>query len=97
MNEMYRQGDVLLVRIDPPNLSQAEPMPEEGGRVVLAHGEATGHAHTIEADYATLYMVDGAAILHLERAATLAHEEQAPIELPSGDYSVVRQRVYSES
>ena len=97
MNEMYRQGDVLLVRIDPPDLTQAEQMPEEGGRVVLAHGEATGHAHAIEADHAALFMLGRETILHLEHAATLGHEEHALIELPSGDYSVVRQRVYSEA
>ena len=97
MKAMFRQGDVLLVLIDPPDFSQAEEMPREDGRIVLAHGEATGHAHAIEADHATLFMLDGDSTLHLEHAATLGHEEHAPIQLPPGDYSVVRQRVYSES
>ena len=44
-----RQGDVLLVELDelPPQL---EPVPREDGRLVLAHGEATGHAHVLEGE-----------------------------------------------
>lgn len=44
----YRQGDVALERIQqfPANL---QPVPLEEGRVVLAHGEVTGHAHTFTA------------------------------------------------
>lgn len=41
-----RQGDVVLVRISkmPDGVS---PIPRENGRVVVAHGEVTGHAHAI--------------------------------------------------
>lgn len=43
---MWRQGDVLIVRIDslPEGLKKRK---REDGRVVLAHGEVTGHAHAI--------------------------------------------------
>lgn len=42
----YRQGDVIIERIDalPKNI---KPVAREGGRVILAHGEVTGHAHAI--------------------------------------------------
>ncbi len=42
----YRQGDVLLERVDslPRKL---QPVAREKGRVILAHGEVTGHAHAI--------------------------------------------------
>ena len=96
MTEMYRQGDVLLIHIEPKDLSKMEKLPREDGRVVLAHGEATGHAHAIEASHAALFRLDEETILQLEHAAILGHEEHAPITLPPGDYSVVRQRVYSE-
>ena len=41
-----RQGDVFLVRVDslPANV---KPMARDNGRVVLAYGEVTGHAHAI--------------------------------------------------
>lgn len=42
-----RQGDVLITRIDtlPPSAKPAKR--DEHGRIVLAHGESSGHAHTI--------------------------------------------------
>jgi hypothetical protein len=44
---MMRQGDVLIVPVSslPAGL---EPVKREKGRVVLAHGEVTGHAHAIK-------------------------------------------------
>jgi len=52
-----RQGDVLLVELDelPPQL---EPVPREDGRLVLAHGEATGHAHVIKGEAQLLADLD---------------------------------------
>ena len=42
----YRQGDVLLIQV--PSLPKgAVEIPLEKGRIVLAHGEVTGHAHAI--------------------------------------------------
>jgi hypothetical protein len=51
---MYRQGDVLIVPIEklPADL---EPVAREGRSIVLARGEATGHAHVITDERATLF------------------------------------------
>src|SRR5258708_33558053 len=51
---MYRQGDVLIVPVEsiPEKL---DPIDRENGRVVLAHGEVTGHAHAIKAEGAALF------------------------------------------
>lgn len=100
-----RQGDVLVQRIDclPSNL---KPIPREGGRVVLAHGEVTFHAHAIHDNHATHFSslsesasAPGlAAVTYLEvneAMAALTHEEHATIQLPPGNYRVVRQREYS--
>jgi hypothetical protein len=96
---MYRQGDILLIPI------QALPerlvaVTRDDGRVVLAYGEATGHAHAIHARGAALFREDGSLpggsmFLRLAEAAELRHEEHAPIALPSGLYRVVRQREYA--
>lgn len=47
-NQYYRQGDVQIVRIAalPLKLKKAAL---EGGKVILAHGEVTGHAHAFAA------------------------------------------------
>jgi hypothetical protein len=45
--KQFRQGDVLIIPVR--TLPQgAKPRARESGRVVLAHGEVTGHAHAIE-------------------------------------------------
>jgi hypothetical protein len=51
---MYRQGDVLIIPVYsvPGNLA---PVARENGRIVLADGEATGHAHAIRAEGAALF------------------------------------------
>lgn len=48
---LYRQGDVLIRRVNAlPDDDQLKLRAPEAGRLVLAHGEATGHAHAIAVD-----------------------------------------------
>jgi hypothetical protein len=95
---MYRQGDVLIipVRSIPENL---EPVDREGGRVVLAHGEATDHPHAIADEGAALFRDAslGAVFMTVSGDApvALAHDEHGTIMIPPGHYQVVRQREYS--
>jgi hypothetical protein len=58
MNRQYRQGDVFLREVAkvPKSVNIVE---RENGRVILAHGEVTGHSHAIGARGATLYMDTG--------------------------------------
>src|ERR1700688_418630 len=51
---MFRQGDILIVPVDqlPAGLKWIE---RENGRVILAHGEVTGHAHAIKDKSAALF------------------------------------------
>lgn len=44
----HRQGDVLVERVSKTPATLTE-IPREAGRIVLAHGEATGHAHALDA------------------------------------------------
>lgn len=55
---IYRQGDVLLISTD-REPSKLKKQPREAGRVVLAHGEVTGHAHAIDSRFCSLYVEDG--------------------------------------
>jgi hypothetical protein len=92
--KMYRQGDVLIVACD--RVEVAKQVEREGGRIVLAHGEVTGHAHAISSMDATLFMDEATLNRYLDVRApvTLDHEEHGRIELPSGFYEVRRQREY---
>lgn len=59
MSTHYRQGDVLITAFPMPHLAdKMAPAPLEAGRVVLAHGEATGHAHAISPTCSTRYLRD---------------------------------------
>lgn len=98
---MYRQGDILIVPIAEdavPAEARALPAaPRDGrGRMVLALGEATGHAHAVLAPGSLLSDPAPQApdYLHLPSGGRLTHEEHAAISLPAGWYQVVRQREY---
>jgi hypothetical protein len=97
---MIRQGDVMVLRVDalPEKKSM---MPAEGGRVVLAHGEATGHHHSFAfSDRVALFREDGAGgglflAVSGDAHAMLEHQEHTALSVPPGIYRVVRQRVWS--
>ena len=90
---MLRQGDVLLVPADAVP-EDARVVARDDGRVVLAYGEVTGHAHAIASRAATQLRDGDDRYLRLDAEATLAHEEHAPIEVPPGVYRIVIQREY---
>jgi hypothetical protein len=96
---MYRQGDVLVVPVDrgalPAGLVPAAR--DTRGRMVLALGEATGHAHVLTGDGAELWCppdAPDALFITIERYGRLGHEEHGPVPLPPGAYRVFRQREY---
>lgn len=91
-----RQGDVLIERID--RMPKGAKKLERNGPVILAHGEATGHAHTIESLDVEMYETAAAADRYLRvgrNGATVVHQEHGPISLEEGMYMVRRQREYS--
>ncbi|WP_461110527.1 hypothetical protein [Streptomyces calidiresistens] len=102
---MYRQGDVLLVPIgagpadgEPPAAAAGLPVrPRDGrGRMVLALGEATGHAHAVlgPGELRGGARPEDASVLHLPEGGRLVHEEHRTLSLPRGWYRVIRQREY---
>ncbi|CAL9352567.1 hypothetical protein [Streptomyces sp. enrichment culture] len=98
---MYRQGDVLLVPVAeeavPAHVAGAPRERRDGrGRLVLALGEVTGHAHAVvgPGELVREPGPSGPMLLRLPRGGRVVHEEHAPIALPAGWYRVVRQREY---
>lgn len=91
--DMYRQGDVLFVRVDkPPKLRPANTD-------VVVEGEATGHAHRVQNgglhSDATMYRHPD---LYVEAGpkTRIVHEEHGPIKLEPGFWKVIRQVEYDE-
>ena len=88
-----RQGDVLLVPAEAVPTG-AKSVPRDAGRVVLAYGEVTGHAHAIRSTAARLLEAQEERYLVTSDTVTLEHEEHGPIAIAPGTYRVVIQREY---
>lgn len=96
---MFRQGDVLIrpVAAIPKSLKK---VPLDKGRVILAYGEVTGHAHAVIGDVellaADLQEMEQ-RFLRVEQDAQVVHDEHDTITLPPGEYEIVRQREYTSA
>lgn len=93
MNEHYRQGDVLLVRV--AELPKGAVPEKSDESIVLAYGEVTGHAHRISTAGAVEYKWQDDRLIEIRQPSDLTHEEHAPIHLVPGVYKLVQQREYT--
>jgi hypothetical protein len=95
---IFRQGDILLIRDDAAQAGAV--IDRDNGRVVLAYGEATGHAHAFDVAHVTMFQPKAKArdrvLKVVGNVAYLKHDEHSPIEIPPGTYRVVRQREWSD-
>lgn len=95
MRKIYRQGDVLLREIKiPKSVTKIKCK----NRIILAEGEVTGHAHAIsDTRNATMFSdtENNRFYLMIIKPVKLEHEEHGAINLPIGDYEVIRQREYT--
>jgi len=92
---IYRQGDVLIERVK-DRKPKGVSVPRDNGRIVLAYGEVTGHAHAIcETEAELIELETGERFLMSSAGMRLLHEEHSVIELPAGTYRVTRQREYA--
>jgi hypothetical protein len=90
--EMYRQGDLLVVKI--PKLPKGKRLKKARTNVIL-RGEVTGHAHElIGGDLLVDTSWRPEMFIKIEATGKIVHEEHDPITLPKGFYKVVRQREY---
>jgi hypothetical protein len=91
---MFRQGDVLLVRV--PEVPTGKAVQPENGRLILARGEATGHHHSVAVLDENAELIEAAegVFLRIMAASTLEHQEHAAIALAPGTYKVTRQVEY---
>ena len=88
---LYQQGDVLIEGI--------VDIPKEAKRlmetcIVLAEGEATGHAHVITDKLAKAFCVGDALFLELSKDTEVKHEEHGTVTLSPGKYKVGIVREY---
>ena len=87
--KQYRQGDVL---VDKTAIPAEAVVVECRERIVLAEGEATGHAHAVlDCDRADLLEADGVRYLRVKSPVDLVHEEHGTITIEPGEYVIRRQ------
>ena len=94
--EMYRQGDVLFIKIaNIPNKAK------KADTNVIVEGEATGHAHRLMGGdlFRTELSLNRGFDLFISAGSNtrIVHEEHDAIGLPKGEYRVVRQREYDNN
>lgn len=100
----FRQGDIFLEKIyfipewEPSTRTSIEG-PDIENSIILALGEATGHAHAIRNNIGkTVLMKDKNSenyFIMVLQESELTHEEHNKITLPIGNYRIIRQRQYT--
>jgi len=96
--DTIRQGDVLLVRVGsiPKDAVLEKPT---SNKLILAHGEMTGHHHRFEfldiSYNVKLYSKGGARYLEVLSPVALLHEEHAPVTVSKGKWMLPRQVEYT--
>lgn len=90
---MYRQGDILLVRNARSMYSSDFSLISDG---IIAHGELTGHSHILRGDGKVYRSNSTMLVIVGSNGARLVHDEHAPIDLPEGEYRVIRQREFMD-
>lgn len=86
----YRQGDVLIeeIAIDSINLPEAvEEKRDQLGRIVLAYGESTGHAHTVHDGRVKIFNLNGARYLYAPEKADFILRHEVDGGMPTGDHN----------
>lgn len=93
--QIYRQGDVLIIATTEEIPSEAKQVKRDSGKVILAYGEVTGHAHAIAERGVKLFETPELRWITSDRPFVIRHEEHAPVELPAGTFRVIRQQEYT--
>ena len=102
-SKMAAQGDFIIIRVDsiPANVEKIDPI---DNKIVVAHSE-TGHNHVMEADTVTAYKETGVKevdlykmFLSVDQTSEINHlrsfDTHETLQVPAGNYMVVRQREY---
>lgn len=75
---MYRQGDILIVKHNSESSWPTDPVPRVNGRIILAEGEATGHA-VADAEADLVSDSQGSFLRVWGDSVDLVHEEHAAV------------------
>src|SRR6476646_10013913 len=111
MTEFFRQGDVLLEKIDLTDNYLAEKSITKIDTKIIAYGEKTGHAHFFDKSsindssssssssqvslYKEVNQQDPGIVVIKAETALLKHQDHLHIQFPKGVYTIKRERSYN--
>ena len=81
--KQVRQGDVLVVDVDSIPKTAKKIAPEDG-RIILAHGEATGHHHSVDIKDADWWKDGDNQFMTVKTATPIRHQEHNLAPLSPG-------------
>ncbi len=104
MTEFFRQGDVLVQKME-----LSCNYPTEGSRTtidtkIIAYGEKTGHSHYFDESiindgqvilYKEINQQDPSMLVIKDGCASLKHQDHLHIRIPQGMYIIKRERSYN--
>jgi len=90
------QGDILIEKCSKIPAG-AKPVKPINGKHVIAEGEATGHAHTIDESVGDIFELEGVLYLKAKQAGTIEHQEHAAQKITKGITRFVRQREFTDA
>lgn len=94
---IYRQGDVLFVEML-GEVPQGKALRRKQGRIVVAEGESTGHAHAVATPgvkFIEVVRLFQEHYLVSSHPFKVVHEEHDTVALPAGTFKVIRQREHT--
>ena len=104
--KMYRQGDVLLLKVD--EIPEKAIKGEKEDLAILAYGEKTGHMHAIKSKDVDRYIENNNIYIEICNTVILSHglkkeieskvevgRDHAPVKIPPGNYKIIIQREYT--
>lgn len=89
----HRQGDIMFIPVD--DIPETAKVVEEGKEVIVAHGEGSGHTHTLASSMpVSLLNSDVGEFIKIQEEANLKHQEhpwQTFKKDDAGYYKIIRE------
>lgn len=91
-DNIWRQGDVAVIFIKNSKPVEGNAIPRKNGRIIVAEGEVTGHAHAVlEPEVKWLETTKHERVLVSDVPFSLTHDEHDPHWFAPGQYLTIIQ------
>ena len=89
--KQFRQGDIYFEEVE--SIPEDAKVQTDG---IIARGEVTGHTHRVQnPSMGAIMMAASVMYLNAIKTMSIVHEEHNTIDLPPGNWQVLRQREWT--